>query len=524
MNDTRRIRWWPALLVLVGAVGTLIWVWFFTDGIRQSKILATLSIATLAALLLVLWFLLLSRAAAKWRLLALVAVALTVFAVTSLYEIRGVTGDLRPILSRKGGRTEIAESSVTTGDGTRLVASSVRDFPQFLGPNRNGTIQGVGLARDWDARAPRELWRTEIGDGWASFAVWGDFAVTQEQRGDEEWVTAYELGTGQMRWSHSDEVRFDKTIGGVGPRATPTVDGSAVYTMGATGIVNALDLQSGASLWSHDLVKEYGVGLPEWGRSSSPLLVEDLVVVVVGTPPDEVGAAGPRVGPGTSVVAFRRDTGEEVWASGTDGAGYASPFLVTLGGVPQIIVFHRASVAGYEPTDGQLLWQHPWPYQQPNVAQPLPLAGDRLLVSSGYGVGAKMLEIAERADGGLVASMIWESPRLKAKFAHYVEFEGSIYGLDDGIFVCLDPETGERRWKRGRYGHGQLLLVDDLIVLQAEGGDVVLIEPNPEELRELGRFTAFDRKTWNVPTLAGPYLLVRNDHEAALFELPLEAG
>ena len=258
--------------------------------------------------------------------------------------------------------------------------------------------------------------------------------------------------------------------------------------------------------------ERFDADLPEWGKSCSPLLVDDLVVVSAG---------GDR---GRSLVAFDRETGEEIWKGGDDASSYSSPLVTTLAGVRQIVILNAASVAGHDPADGRLLWSYPWPREQPNVAQPLPLPGDRLLISSGYGVGAKMLRIEARPEGELAASLVWESPRLKAKFAHYVDYEGVVYGLDDGVLVCLDPETGERCWKRGRYGHGQLLLVDDLLLLQAEHGEVVLIEPNASELVELGRFTAMDGKTWNIPTLAGPYLLVRNDREAALFELPLEAA
>ncbi len=168
-----------------------------------------------------------------------------------------------------------------------------------------------------------------------------------------------------------------------------------------------------------------------------------------------------------------------------------------------------------------MLWNYPWSREQPNVSQPLPLPPDRLLVSSGYGVGSKLLVISGDPETGMKAEPLWESPRLKAKFAHYVAHQGYVYGLDDGVLVCLDPATGERCWKRGRYGHGQLLLVGDLLLIQAENGEVVLVEPDPAEHRELGRFIAFRRKTWNVPTLAGRFLLVRNDREAALYELAL---
>jgi outer membrane protein assembly factor BamB len=220
-------------------------------------------------------------------------------------------------------------------------------------------------------------------------------------------------------------------------------------------------------------------------------------------------------------VAYDRTTGEPRWAGGDDLSGYSSPLLTELAGVPQIVIFNRDSVAGHDPADGHLLWQHDWPSAgQPTVAQPLPLGGDRLLVSSGYGVGAKLFEI-ERRSGDLEPTIVWQSPRLKAKFSQMVEHEGFVYGLDDGVLVCLDPATGERCWKRGRYGHGQILLVGDLMLVQTEDGELVLVEPVPEEHRELARLDgAVGGKGWNTMALAGDLLLIRTEQEAACYRLP----
>ena len=156
------------------------------------------------------------------------------------------------------------------------------------------------------------------------------------------------------------------------------------------------------------------------------------------------------------------------------------------------------------------------------MAQPVPLPGDRVFVSSGYGIGGKLFQIQRDEKEALQISLVWETPRLKAKFTNIVYRDGYIYGLDDGVLVCLDITNGQRNWKRGRYGHGQVILVDDLLLVQAESGDVILVEVNPDEHKELARFPALEGKTWNSPALAGPYLLVRNDREAACYELPLE--
>jgi outer membrane protein assembly factor BamB len=281
-----------------------------------------------------------------------------------------------------------------------------------------------------------------------------------------------------------------------------------VYTLGSTGVLNGLDLQTGRRLWTRDIARDNDAHQPDWGRSGSPLAIDDLVVVSAG------GANG------RSLVAYQRETGEPTWHAGSDLASYSSPLIATIAGVRQIVILNQGSVAAHDPASGRILWEYPWPSPQPTVAQPLVLSGDRVLLSAGYGVGSKLLHVTRDADA-LRPSLLWESPRLKAKFTNLVVHDGFVYGLDDGVLVCLDPSNGERRWKSGRYGHGQAILVGDLLLVQTEEGEVVLIEPRPDAHRELTRFTVFNQKTWNPPALAGRLLLVRNDAEAACYELPL---
>jgi outer membrane protein assembly factor BamB len=347
-----------------------------------------------------------------------------------------------------------------------------------------------------------------VGQGWSGFAVQGSLAITQEQHGDEERVVAYQAETGRAVWSHADNARYSTVIAGTGPRSTPTVHAGRVFTMGGTGILNALDLATGRRLWTHDVIKENEGNLPDWGKSCSPLVVDERVIVSAG-------------GSGRSLVAYDAASGERVWAAGSAGASYSSPVLLTLGGRAQVVIFNRSSVAGHDPATGALLWEQPFPAEQPNVAAPIALSGDRLLVSAGYGIGSKLYRLAA-GGSGLQATVAWESPRLKSKFANMVVHGGYVYGLDDGVLTCIDPQTGERRWKAGRYGHGQLLLVAGLLVVQTEDGEVVLVDPSPEAHRELTRFAALSGKTWNPPALAGRRLLVRNDREAAAYELPAE--
>ncbi len=151
--------------------------------------------------------------------------------------------------------------------------------------------------------------------------------------------------------------------------------------------------------------------------------------------------------------------------------------MTTLAGVRQIVVFNLRGLTGHDVRTGEVLWTNRWPDRPEKVSQPVVLGSDRLFVSMGYGIGGRLVQIVRGSDGGLDARVLWETRRLKAKFTQVVEHEGFLYGLDEGVLVCLDPSDGERRWKRGRYGHGQVLLVDDLLLVVAEDGEVVLSTP-----------------------------------------------
>jgi outer membrane protein assembly factor BamB len=226
-------------------------------------------------------------------------------------------------------------------------------------------------------------------------------------------------------------------------------------------------------------------------------------------------------GPGDkALVAYDAATGEPRWSAGDDTASYASPALLEVAGRRQIVSRNQTSITGHDPETGEQLWSQPWPGNQPNVAQPVPIGDDKLLVSSGYGIGASLFRIVPEGEGYTVEE-VWANLSLKAKFANFVVHDGNVYGLDDGILVCLDPETGERHWKRGRYGHGQLMLVEDLLLLIAEDGDLFLVEASPEGLDEVAVLEgALDGKSWNNPALSEDRLLLRNAETAVAYRLP----
>ncbi len=495
----------PALCLAL--LGALAWVWGFTGVQRQDKYIRTTLILMAGYAIFLLWMVFASgwRGRARWSVIG-GTVAVALFCRFAL-RISGVTGDLLPIVEGRWtkARVEAAEGILTRAASPAALTAS---FPQFLGPSRNGVLAGPVLARDWTKAPPRVLWRHGVGAAWSGFAVEGARAVTQEQRDGEELAVCHDTLTGAVLWTRADVARYATVIAGEGPRATPTISSNRVFTMGGTGLLNCLDLATGKLLWQHDTLKESGAPLPEWGVACSPLVTERAVIVTVG------GRHG--------MVAFDRETGARLWAAGSDSPHWCSPVRVTLGGLPQVVVFSE-NVSAYDEHSGKVLWQSPWRSPYPHVSTPLVVSSNRVLVSQGYGGGSELLEVAA-TNRHWRATRVWKSIRLKSKFANMIALEGFVYGLDDGALACVELATGELKWKGGRYGHGQMLLVGELLLLMAESGEVVLVEPGPAEPRELSRFKVFAAKTWNPPALAGDLLLIRNDREAACVRLPLAPG
>jgi len=462
-------------------------------------------------LCLMLWLLVLSRLPWRTRWISLGVVALVHGVIFGLVRIQGVDGDLVPIVRWRWKTTP--GSALTSSDNPSLVRErgtqdqGPEGWSQFLGPNRNSRVEGFGLVTDWNNHPPKELWRIPVGPGWSGFAVSDGVAVTQEQEGGRESVSCFDALTGQRLWTHSYEARYATTIAGEGPRSTPSIDEGRVYAVGATGWLTCLDEQSGKVVWARNIVEENGGKVPEWGFSVSPLVVADRVILSVG------GRDG------RSVVAIDKLTGETGWTGGDDLASYSSPIVHELAGHTQVVVFNNGSVAGHDLDTGELLWQHPYARGHVHVAVPLVLGSGRVLVSSGYGHGSELYDIQLDEEGDWSANLVWKSRRMKAKFTNLIEHDGFIYGLDDGIFACISADTGDLQWKDGRYGHGQVILAGEHLLVTTETGHVVLIDPSPEELRELSRASIFRGKTWNPPALAGRYLFLRTDAEAVCLEL-----
>ncbi len=409
------------------------------------------------------------------------------------------------------------------------------DYPRFLGNGYWAEVAAVELATDWSRNAPVEKWRCEVGAGWSGFALVGDYAFTQEQRGNQELVVCYRINTtnpeGETVWTHADPVRFEPSgagaLGGVGPRATPTVHDGKVYTMGATGILNCLDARSGKVRWKHDTLVEAETANIMWGKANSPLIVEQathptLAVVSVGAPTG-------------SLVAYDAESGQQVWSAGTNRSSYASPVFTQLLGERLILSINEDLITAHRVVDGEIVWEYDWPGNSDSDAtasQPIPLPGDQLFLSKGYGLGSSLLQMSRDESGKIVEEPLWNPPIrqvMKTKLGNVVIRDGYVYGLDGGILQCIDLAEGKNQWKKRRLpaiGHGQIMLIGSTLLVLSESGELILVEPTPEEYRELAAMRVFpaDQVTWNNPAFSSPYLLLRNADQAVCLQMPLANG
>lgn len=401
-------------------------------------------------------------------------------------------------------QTEDLKDSATPAATTTAVRA---DWPGFRGPRRDGVVRGVRIETDWSTSPPVQLWRRPIGPGWSSFAVRGDLCYTQEQRGDSELVACYKLSSGDPVWRHRDAVRFYESNGGPGPRATPTLSNGRVYAFGATGILNALNAMTGAVIWSRNVASETETKTPGWGFASSPLVVGDVVIVAADA----------------TLVAYDVATGHQRWVGPAHRGSYSSPHRAKIDGVEQILLLGGEGAISVAPSDGTVLWEHSWPGGA--IVQPaLTTSGNVLIntISMSGGVGTRCLAIAHGANGWS-AEERWTSNGLKPYFNDFVIHKGHAFGFDGNILACIDLENGNRKWKGGRYGNGQLVLLpdQDLLLVLSEEGELALIGATPDQFKEIARVPAIEGKTWNHPVLVGDILLVRNGQEMAAFRLTL---
>jgi outer membrane protein assembly factor BamB len=523
------LRIWLPLLILVAGSTTVAVMRFgpFPEWEAANRNVSVMFTVLITSALFLFWFVLFSGL--RWVLRLAVVLVIAALAGGAVASVRNVafTGDMLPIPEYRWQRPaqDVLRESREQSGGAEVLAPIELDtgqawegFREYRGLNR------AGIAYSWLAwprsKVPRLVWRQPVGGGYSGFAVAGNVAVTLEQRADEEVVVCYDSETGRERWRYAYPAHFSERLGGEGPRATPTISKGDVFSLGATGILVCLKGATGEPKWSVNILE--GNANIIWGMAGSPLVYDNVVVV-------NPGAQKPTAS-GKALVAYDRTTGKPVWSAGSRRAGYSSPMLATFGGTPQVLLFDGEALGGFDAKTGKELWHFKWDetLNGINVAQPLVLDNDRVFISSGYGIGAAMVQVYRSGDRW-GAKQVWKNKTMRCRFNNPVFRRspisgetGYIYGLDEGFLVCLDPDTGLRQWRQGRYGHGQLLLAegdDAYLVILSEDGHVVFVGPNPTSPNELARFPALEGKTWNCPALRGGRLFVRNHLEMACYDL-----
>ena len=385
---------------------------------------------------------------------------------------------------------------------------AIKDYwTDFRGPGRLGIYEEMPILTAWPEAGLKRLWKQPVGGGYASFAVSGGLAFTIEQRRDREVVAAYDVATGRQKWVVDWAAHFSESMGGDGPRTTPVVDQGRVYALGAEGELRALDASTGKTIWNKNILADNGASNIQWAQAASPLIVDGMVIVLPG------GKGG------KSVVAYDKVTGNRGWSALDDEQSYVSPIVATLAGKRQLVVVSAARVMGLTVDSGKLLWELPWVTEfNINATLPIVVTPNRFFISSGYDHGATVVELTADGDA-FKPRVVWQNKKMKTKFNDAVLYQGHIYGLDEGILACINVETGNQKWKGGRYGYGQILLASGHLVVLSERGELALVKAEPGGYKELAKFEAISGKTWNNPAIAGGLLLVRNADEMAAFQL-----
>ena len=544
----------PPIKLIIWTVFAIIVIWLLHSNIGQLNDRYNLDTATptLAGVVLLFLTWLLWLGWSMFRLGSLL-VTIVVFAMPvsflSLYYI-DFDGDIQVTFRPRFWNWK-SENYLTVDEGTvagiDLVTTTEYDFNQFLGSDRSLKVDsGVQLSVDWENHPPEMLWKIDVGDAWSGFAVVNGYAVTQEQRGQNECVTCYNVLTGELVWIYQVPRRHEDALamGKVGPRATPTIHQGRVYTTGGNGILDCLDGSDGSLVWSANVPGLVGIDLiPRtnslgiayaaensalmWGRSCSPLIYKNTVIVAAGGP---LGLKDGDEDPTCTLIAFDLLTGEEVWRGGSRQISYGSPSLATVGGKTQIVMMAEDHAVGHDPDTGEELWAFERPGSssaEANCSQVNHIGGDRFLLTKGYRLGGELISVQQNDAGDWdVVSLKKNSRRLNTKMTNPVVSGGFAWALSDGFLSCVALEGEQllkRTWReRTKYGHGQLLAVGGKLLIHGEDGVLALASLDSGKFDELAKFDTVEGFCWNTIALYGDLVLVRSERQAACYRLPIK--
>ena len=453
---------------------------------------------------------------------AAVLLAAAGFGISALLRADGMTGDYqfefhprwRPTTeeSMLAGTAPAPAKGAQATDLAPLARSLAQpEWAEFRGPGRAGRSPAPRIATNWTTHPPKQLWKVPIGPAWSSVAVAGRLLFTQEQRGPKEGVICQDAETGRVLWRTEVDARLEDQMGGPGPRATPTLSNGGLYVVGSTGTLMRLDPLTGRIVWKKELTEVAASKVPMWGFSSSPLVLGS-VVAVYG------GGAGEK-----GLLAFDTSSGDLRWSAPCPENSYGSPQLSSLLGEQSVLMLSCSGLLLLDPSNGKTRLDYDWKINQYRAIQPHVVGVDTVLLPTGMNMGTRAIRV-KKGNGTYSAEELWTSRQLKPDFVDLVTHGGHAYGNDGGILTCIDLQSGDRKWKGGRYGKGQILLLENsgLLLILSEQGQVVLVPATPSGHQEIASFQALEGKTWNHPVLVGDRLYVRNSEQAAAYQLPLE--
>ena len=380
-----------------------------------------------------------------------------------------------------------------------------RDWPQFLGPQRNGVYSGPRLASSWPAGAPKRVWRRPVGQGLAGPVVAGDRVILFHRVGNEEVVEALDAKTGDPRWrfayatTYRDDFGFDE-----GPRAVPVVAQGRVYTFGAEGQLHAIDVADGKRLWSVDTARRFNVRKGFFGAAGSPLVEDGRVIANIG---------GQEGGKDAGIVAFDAASGTVLWTATNHQASYSSAVGATFGGKRAAIFFTRQGLVGLDPASGGILFQRVWRSRSAasvNAASPV-VVGDRIFISASYETGAALMRVQ-----GTTLSEIWSSDEAMSNhYATSVVHNGILYGFHgrqefNPSFRAVELETGKVRWSVDQFHAGTVTLVGDALLILRETGELLLAGASPDRFNVLAKAQILPATVRANPALSDGFLFARN--------------
>jgi outer membrane protein assembly factor BamB len=391
-----------------------------------------------------------------------------------------------------------------------VVTQAANDWPQYLGPSRNGIYEGPALADTWGANGPKVVWRKQVGQGFAGPAVVGNRVILFHRVGNEEVLESLDAATGNSMWRYAYPTRYRDDFGfDEGPRAVPVVADGVIYTFGAEGQLHAVDLAKGTRLWSEDTMKRFGVPKGFFGAAGSPLVEGGRVIANVG---------GDKAG----IVAFEAKTGKVLWTATDDDASYSSGVAATIGGRRLGVFLTRDSLVGLDPASGMVQFQRRWRARiaaSVNAATPI-IVGDEIFVSAQYGPGAGVLRV-----NGSQLTDVWTSDDvLSNHYATSVFYNGYLYGFHGRqefgpSFRAVEFQTGTVKWSQEQFRAGSVLLAGDRLLITREGGELVLASASPQAFKPIARAQILQGVVRPYPALADGLLYVRNENTLVCLDL-----